>query len=254
MRLPIAHKLFYTWTGWPAEGGDFPSDPGVALFDRLAVLWGGEGIHFRTRAWLGDRVQIACEVDPSVSPVFFTGRIKGRLQHAMRQAGMPVQFSRKVGMRAIGENLTTIVEVYLHEQLERSDLADPRYRKSLADAAIEDSSVDLTQSAETDSGRYWYNLHVVLAAHGRYRIGSEDCLPRIRPAAQAWAAASGGALKAFAVMPDHVHAALRGNVEKSPADIAEDLRAALNRAAGCVLYSDRMYVGTFSEYTLRALR
>lgn len=254
MQLPIVHKLFYTWTGWPTAGGAIPSDPGDDFFCGLTEMWKVDGIYFRSRTWRGDQIQVACEVEPEVSPIFFTGRIKGRLQYAMRQAGKPMEFSRKVGMRAIGENVTATVEGYLREQLNRSDLADPRYVKSLADAAIENPSVDLTQPAETGSGRYWYNLHVVLAADGRYRIGCEDVLPRIRSAAQAWVAGSGCVLKAFAVMPDHIHGALRGAVDTSPADIAQDLRMALNHAAGCILYSDRMYVGTFSEYTLNALR
>ncbi len=156
-------------------------------------------------------------------------------------------------MRAIGENVTNDVSPYLRDQLEHAGLADPRYRASLAAAAIEDPDVDLTQPTETNSGRYWYNLHLVLVTPGRFRIGNEDALPVIRPATESWARSSGHRLKALAVMPDHLHATVRGTVSTAPEDISSSLRAALNKARGCVLYSDCMYVGTFSEYSLRAL-
>jgi len=254
VQFPIIHKLFYTWTGWPAEGCTFPPDPKDSFFNSLAAPWEHDGIHYRSYLWQAEQIQIACGVEPLVAPVLFTSRMKGRLQHALRQAGLGVAFSRKVGLRAIGENLTAAVEQYLREQLERGEFADPRYRASLAAAAIEDPAVDLAQPVESHSGRYWYNLHVVLTAQDRYRIGREDYLPRLRAATQSWVVGNGCALKALAVMPDHVHAAMRGNISLSPAGMAQGLWQALNRAAGCALYSDRLYVGTFSEYSLRALR
>ena len=42
MLLPIIHKLFYTWTGWPADGGRLPPDPGdVHIYTDQDPTWYG---------------------------------------------------------------------------------------------------------------------------------------------------------------------------------------------------------------------
>jgi REP element-mobilizing transposase RayT len=57
----------------------------------------------------------------------------------------------------------------------------------------------------------------------------------------------------MAFMPDHVHLALRGDPNLSPAEIAEGCWRALNKAAGLRLFSERVYVGSFSAYTRRQI-
>jgi len=37
-------------------------------------------------------IQLLFHVTPQVSPVFFCQRVKGRVQHAHRKTGMPVDF------------------------------------------------------------------------------------------------------------------------------------------------------------------
>ena len=88
---------------------------------------------------------------------------------------------------------------------------------------------------------------------GRFRIGTEDFLDKVRAGVFTWAEETGCRLKAFAPMPDHVHVATRGNPERSPRELGEALWKSLNRAAGCRLMSDRVYAGTFSEYGLGAI-
>lgn len=48
--------------------------------------------------------------------------------------------------------------------------------------------------------------------------------------------------------------ALRGNFERSPQEIALALQNHLARAAGCRVWQDGFYVGTFSEYDLEVVR
>ena len=191
---------------------------------------------------------MAFRVGPDISPELFAGRVKGRLQHALRQAGQPTTFSRKVAVRALGDNVSGVVEAYLRKQPARAELVDERYRATLKAAAFEDAAVDLSQPTETKSGRYWFNLHWVAATEGRYRIGNEDFLDKVRTGIFTWAAETGCVLKAFAPMPDHVHIAARGGPEKTPRELGGALWRCLNRAAGCCLMSDKVYAGTFSEY------
>ncbi len=193
---------------------------------------------------------MAFHVKPEVSPVWFAGRVKGRLQHALRQAGPSCAFSRKVAVRSLGDNYSAAVEGYLRQQTVRAELVDERYRATLREAGFEDGTVDLSAPAETKSGRYWTNLHLVAVTEGRFRMGKEDFLDKVGPGVSAWAGETGCALKAFAPMPDHVHVAARGNPERSPLELGEALWRCLNRAAGCGLMSDKIYVGTFSEYGL----
>lgn len=269
------HSLFYTWSGWPSEGnGDasprpclprrsvgaktgavgremriFPPEPGESFFDSLRALWATDGLTLLTRKWTPDLIQLAFSVTPDVAPTFFTQRAKGRMQHALREAGTPADFSRKVGMRAIGENINEVVEDYLAKQTARGEFADERYRATLAAEAFEDETLELENPAEVKRGRYWYNLHLVLVTANRFRMGREDFARKLRDAAHV----EGCRVKSFALMPDHVHLALRGDVAKSPAEIGVEFQNVLARAAGCRLWDDRFYVGTFSSYALNRI-
>jgi hypothetical protein len=239
-----AHSLFYTWSGWPSEAGPgpFPPEPDAAFFTALADLWKTDGLTLISRTWTPNVIQLTFSVTPDITPMFFTQRVKGRLQHALRAAGQPTVFSRKVGMRAIGENITPVVENYLARQTHRSAFADERYRSTLAAESFEDTTLDLAEPTEVKRGRYWYNLHLVMVTAGRFRMGKEDFALKLRTSAQSAAVEHGCALKAFAPMPDHIHLALRGKVERAPVDIGVAFQNSLGRAAGCRLWDDRFYV------------
>jgi REP element-mobilizing transposase RayT len=165
----------------------------------------------------------------------------------------PVRFSRKVSVRAIGHNTSEVVRSYVQDQLQHVDLADSRYRASFAAAAFENPSLDLAQPAETQSGRYWYNLHLVLVTANRYRIGEALFLRRIRDAAMTGLGKAGCAVYSLAIMPDHLHAAIRGEPVTAPLETGVILQNATAEAAGCRLWQEAFYVGTFSEYTWKAL-
>jgi len=249
MQIRLVHNLFYTWAGWPSDSA-FPSQPNLSL---LTDAWADDHLYLQTTVWGKDQIQMTFRVEPDVTPVFFTTRIKGRLQHVLRQAGTPADFSRKVGMRALGENLSDAVEAYLQEQAIRAELADERYRATLREMSFEDTSLDLSQPTETKSGRYWYNLHLVAVTQDRFRMGREDFLPKVRTGTLEWARASDCRVRAIACMPDHLHISIRGALNSSPQTLAESLWTTLNRAAGCRLISDRLYAGTFSEYSVLGL-
>jgi hypothetical protein len=253
MIFPLIHHLHYSWAGWPSEGA-FPLEPPSAFFDALAAAWRADGLEMVSREWTPRQVQMTFKAAPEVSPVFLAGRAKGRLQHALRQAGTPCAFSRKVAVRSLGDNRSPEVQGYLRRQSVRADLLDERYRATLQAAAYEDAALDLAAPAETNIGRYWFNLHLVAVTAGRYRIGAEDFLGKVREGIFAWAEETGCRLKAFAPMPDHVHVAARGLPERAPLELAQALWKSLNRAAGCCLMGENVYAGTFSEYGLGAVK
>ena len=253
MNFPLIHNIHYTWTGWPTPDISFPPEPDAAFFASLVLLWAKDGLELVSREWKQNLLHMSFRAEPGVSPVFCASRVKGRLQHALRAKGLPNAFSRKVSVRALGINVSDIVTRYLRNQTVHADYADPRYLRQFSDAAEEDASLDLSQPIETGSGRYWYNLHMVLVTENRVKIGKEDFLPKIPAAVEKWASGSGCAVKSVAVMPEHIHLLFRGAPDKSPAELAESCWSILNRGAGCRLYSDRIYIGTCSEYTLRAV-
>lgn len=252
MEFPLIHHLACGWTGWPSAG-TFPPEPPPAFFAALRQAWRTDGLELETCVWMPAEIQMAFRTGPDVSPELFAGRVKGRLQYALRQAGPPVAFSRKVAVRALGDNRSAVVENYLRAQTARAELADDRYRATLKAVAFADAAVDLARPVETKSGRYWYNLHLVAVTENRFRIGQEDFLDKVRTGVFAWAQETQSALKAFAPMPDHVHVAARCQPEKTPRELGEILWRCLNRAAGCRLMSDKVYAGTFSEYGLGAV-
>ena len=253
VNVRIPHKLLLDWTGWLSEGAVLPPETARAI-ESTAAAWTGDGLTPDTFRIAGDLVQILFATTPDVSPTALAGRAKGRLQHALRAAGTPVAFSRKVSVRSVGENTRADVEGYLARQVARGEFADPRFRERMARYTVVRDGVDLAAPTAGGHGRYWYNLHVVLVTADRFRFGADDILAGVRNAALAAAGRGGHALKSVAVMPDHVHLALRGNIERSPREIGVEFQNAMADVAGCRAWQDEFYAGTFSEYDVSAIR
>ena len=186
--------------------------------------------------------------------MLFVARVQGRLQHALRLGGTPVRFSRKVAFRGIGENHTVEVENYIQKQVEKEQFVDPRFSELLKRFTIVDPAEALDEPSESNSGRYWYNLHVVLAVASHGRIRSEDDFAKLDRMVQATAEKHQYGLAARAWMPDHLHVALRGNIQESPGEIAVSIMNNTAFAMGqTAIWQPGFYVGTFSEYDVRAV-
>ena len=252
MEPDVIHSLTFSWTGWPHDRAEFPDVP-ASLFEGLVPLWRGDGFDVLLTEASGGKIQVTAGVLPDVAPAFFAARIKGRLDHAFRKAAIPAAFSRKVGARTLAMNTRPVVENYLRTQVDRSDLADPRYRASLKAASFEDPGVDLAVPSETNSGRYWYDLHLVFVTADRYRYGAKEFWSAMREAFLAAAREDGCVVKALAVMPDHVHIALRGNVALSPREIGTRLFTRTRRTAGFRVWRESFYAGSVGEYSLSVI-
>jgi REP element-mobilizing transposase RayT len=216
---PPAYHLRYTWSGWPSRG-TFPDLPPLAFWEPVHAAWEQDGLRTLEQKWSADLIQFTFSVKPQVSPVIFAARVKGRLQHALRKAGRPTEFSRKVAVGSVGDNHRADVEGYIERQVDKEQLADPRFTEMLRPFAVADPSVDLAAATQTNSGRYWYNLHVVLVVEQRHRIADAELLGTLRDGSFKIAAKKGYAISRLSVMPDHLHAALRGNIAHSPEDVA----------------------------------
>ena len=189
-------------------------------------------------------------------PVLLAARAKGRLQHAMRTAGVPFDgFSRKVALRSVGDNTTADVEGYIARQVAKERFADSRFAAEIAEFTAGCPEVDLRQPSASLSGRYWYNLHVVLVVAGRDGIADRATLAAIRDGSLRIAAKKGHAVARLSAMPDHLHIALRGNIKDSPQEIALSFQNNLAYLLGQKhIWNHGFYVGTFSEYDFGAIR
>jgi REP element-mobilizing transposase RayT len=245
--------LRYTWTGWPSRG-HFASVR-QALLDEVRLNWERDGLRLLEHLWTPESVKLTFSTPPSVSPVLLASRAKGRLDHAMRTAGTAISFSRKVAVRAVGENSRRDVEQYIAEQVTKERFADPRFERRMREFTIHDPDVDLSRPAESARGRYWHNLHVVLVMAGRVVVTDYQVLARLRDRSLAIAERKGYSISWLSVMPDHLHVALRGVIDQSPAEIAGAFQNNLAYVLGQKrIWNDGYYVGTFGEYNMEAIR
>lgn len=253
-RVTYAYQLRYIWTGWPSEA-PLPSEPTKTLFAPLLERWETDGIRVLERYCSPRKVSFLASVVPWVSPVFFATRMKGRLQHALRCAETPVQFSRKLAVRTVGDTRTDQVEAYVENQVLREDFADPRFADFMHDFTVVRPEVDLSDATATRSGRYWYNLHLVLVVRERFRFTEAVSLGKLRDGALRVAELKGHQISRLSVMPDHLHMTLRGHIGFSPEEIALNY---MNNLAYLLredeLWQTSYYVGTFGKYDMGAIR
>jgi REP element-mobilizing transposase RayT len=252
--LRPAYQLRYGWTGWPSKGM-FPTDLLARVLPVLGPEWEKDGLRVLESSLTPKHIQLTLSTTPQVSPATLAGRIKGRLQHHCRQSGAPIDFSRKLAVRSLGDPTRTQVEAYIRNQVPHEALADERFREMLTAFTVVNPQVDLSEPTESNSGRYWYNLHLVLVVSERYRIGEAATLAKIREMAFRICVKKGYAASTLAVLPDHLHLAIRGAVIQSPEEIALSF---LNNLASVMdqrpWWQAGYYAGTFGEYSMAAVR
>jgi REP element-mobilizing transposase RayT len=246
--------LRYAWTGWPALRTTFPAEM-ESLLSSPSEAWEDDGLRLLERRFAPAEVQMTFSVKPQVAPIFFSGRTKGRLDHALRRAGVHVDFSRKIAMRTVGENHRAEVEAYIEGQAEKEPLADSRVKELLKEFTVVNPAVDLSQATETNSGRYWYNLHLVLTTESRWRNCDRRWLEKIRDLSFRIAEKKGYGISRLSAMSDHAHLSLRGNLNDSPEAIALAFQNNLAYCLGQVrVWQATYYAGTFGEYDMNAVR
>lgn len=248
------YRLRYVWVGWPKKPQKMERPP-EDVVARLRQRWEGDGIRLLEATWSPTEIKILSSVRPTVSPTDFAARIKGRLQYELRKAGRIVKFRRKFSVRTIGENRRKAVEEYVLRQVTNASFADARFEKFLEQFTVANEAVDLSKSARSSHGAYWYNLHLVFVVRRRAQITDSGRLSTLRDWCFRIADVKGYEIATLSVMPDHLHVALRGHYEHSAEAIA---LAFMNNLAYAVrqraLWMPSYYVGSFGEYTMGAIR
>ena len=106
-------------------------------------------------------------------------------------------------------------------------------------------------SFKTSHAIYWYNLHLVMVHDGRFREIRDDHAQKRLRAIGNIASVKGHLLSRAALLPDHLHLALRCDLAESPEQVA---LAYLNNLAFVEgmkpVFRFGYYVGTFGEYDL----
>jgi REP element-mobilizing transposase RayT len=252
-KVKPAYHLRYSWTGWPSQR-KFHEMP-VQLLDNLKPIWETDGIKLLEHRWTDEKVQLLFSTKPSVSPVDLAARAKGRLDHAIRGAGLRMPLSRKLAVRSIGDNTREEVEAYIESQVGKQQFVDANFEAFLQQFTISNIDVDLSKPSESVRGRYWYNLHMVLVTAERFRIVDASRLATLRDWSIRIAKKKGYLISRLSVMPDHLHVALRGDHEESPNQLVFAFQNNLAYAVGMGrIWCDGFYVGTFSEYNMEAIR
>ena len=249
------HSLYYSWAGMLSGNKTFP-DSSSMMFNLCAPLWKEDGFLFKSFDNKMNLLQAFFDTQPEVSPLKFTQKVKGRLDHAFRKSGTPVKFSRAVSFRSLGCNTRKAVNNYVLKQVTKEEFADDRYKDFLDNYTQYESNADLSAPVSSLSGRYWYNIHlVIVAADRRMPVTKPEIFEKIKNYIPKIAKKHKCKVAHFAIMPDHIHLSLCGNPELSPYDIAlsfmNNLSYHLN-VGRC--WGDEFYVGSFSEYDLNAIR
>jgi REP element-mobilizing transposase RayT len=228
--------------------------PNEAWLEPLKAATEPEGIRVLQHKLTQPRTsQFLISTKPSVSPLLVAQRVKGRLQHILRP-GIRNAFQRNYALRSVGSANRLAIDAYIAGQLEHHPMADPRVADQFREYQFHDETVDLSQPCRTSHAIYWYNLHVVFVNDARYRdIDPKRNEKRCQVIRQT-AAKKGHFLMRVGMLPDHVHFALRADLEVAPQDVVFPYMNNLAYVIGMKpVLTFSYYAGTFGEYDLTVI-
>ena len=253
--LKPAFCLRYSWSGWPAAHVAFDNLCGPEILDDVTALWEKDGLRLLEYKWSSEKIQLTFSTTPDVSPVFLASRAKGRLQYALRKAGTPQNFSRKLSVRSIGDNTAEQVEAYITKQVRKERFVDPEFARKMQEFTVIDPKVDLSKPSHSGSGRYWYNLHIVIEVVERLQTLDLGQLEIVRDGCLKIAVKKKYVISRLSAMLDHLHLAVRGDHAQSPTDVVLAFQNNLAFLLGQEkVWHETFYVGTFSDYDMGAVR
>ncbi len=247
-------SIHYDWNGWLHDDKPFPDSLDQAI-KTCQPIWEKEGMTLDTYKKSDHQLQCLFTASPEISPALCASRAKGRLQYAFRQLGTPVSFNRKIAVRSLGDNTSDIVGKYILKQSKKSDYIDPRFKIYLEKFISKDANIIFSEPKISGHGRYWYNLHLVIVVQDRrFPMTRDETFSKVNDACFRIAEKKGYKIAELSVMPDHIHMALRSNIEHSPLETG---LCFLNNLAYMLgnnrHWSEEFYVGTFSEYKIKAI-
>ena len=249
----VAYSLRWSWTGWPSLGSmpNFTEDD----WRTVADAWDHDGIRLLERKCLSDHWQAIVSTKPTIAPSVIVARMKGRIDHRLRSKETPFKFSRKVSLRAIGNNTLADVQDYIRRQVDTAHFYDSDFADDLKQFTRIWEDESIPAPIEVSSGRYWYKLHLVFVIERRHRIRNIGFLGELFEACLAIALDRGYRLEGISVMPDHLHLCLCGAVTESPETIALSyMNESCRRLGALGLWVPSYYVGTTGAYNMNAVR
>jgi hypothetical protein len=168
---------------------------------------------------------------------------------------VPKAFQRNYWLRSVGTCTRSVIEEYAESQVERYPEVDPRLEQRLDDYSRSYPEVDLSQVRSTAHGRFWYNVHLVLANDGRMMEVRDEILRRLLGMAEGVARKHQYLMSRLSVLPDHVHLTLGLPIDESPQGVACRFMNNLAYVHGMDrIFPFSYYVGTFGEYDRGACR
>jgi REP element-mobilizing transposase RayT len=223
-------------------------------FQDLAAATEVDGIRLLGHRFSDPTVsQFAVSTQAHVSPLLVVQRVKGRLQHLVRDR-LPKAFKGNYAIRSVGNVARESVERYAADQLGHHRMADPRVQARLARFQIERPEIDLSQPRRTSHGVYWYNLHLVLVHQERLPEIREEVLERIRDMIIRASDTKGYLLSRAGILADHVHLVLGCPIEVAPDEVALGFLNNLAYVHGMrPVYQYGGFIGTVGEYTMGAM-
>lgn len=249
-RLHIAFRIYYSVTIWPKTGSYFGQLPNMSVY---AESLEPDGMRLLEHLNEGRQLKLLVSVKPELSPEFVVQRSKGRLSYLLRQMS-GVRLSRKVSLRSIGSNRRNDVEQYISKQVIKEGFVDEKYCERLDAYTSKIPSYDFTKPSMNKRGAYWYDLHIVLVREYRQQFLRAFEFDEVRNSFLACLSENRLSLNSYSIMPDHLHTALRGRSSLSPLDIGCEIMNRTSGAFGRALWQKGMYLGTFGEYDIEAIR
>jgi REP element-mobilizing transposase RayT len=196
--------------------------------------------------------QFAISTQPHVSPLLVVQRVKGRLQHLVRQR-LPKAFHGNYAIRSVGHVTRECIEAYVADQLGHHRMADARIQARFSRYQIERPAMDLSQPQRTSHGMYWHNLHVVLVHQERWMEVREDVLQRVHDMVLRACDAKGYRLSRASILADHLHLLLGCPIEAAADEVVLGFLNNLAFAQGMrPIYQFGGFVATVGEYTTNA--
>jgi REP element-mobilizing transposase RayT len=248
----IAFSLRYAYTTWsefdidPTIGRQVLQETNLALQQVDLRLLEGQTINHQ---W-----QLLVSAKPHQSPLQITRLIKTNLSTSMSLLGYDNPLNRRFAIRSIGNNTSKDLTNYLALQVERREYVDPRFSNALQDSSKQyvcDSSVPTL----TRHGKYWYELHLVIATNERYTVASAKVWELLVSTCEKHFAEHGEQLKSLSLLPDHIHIMLLPKIQNSPLAVGKGLIERLNKLQEKRnLYRPSFYVGTYGAYSMAAVR
>lgn len=191
---------------------------------------------------------------PDVLPTNIPRRVKGRLQHLLRDR-VQKPFQRNYDLRSIGSTTREKLEGYLASQLEHHPQEDRTTHWMLSDMQMVRPDVDLSQSRFTAHGRFWSNLHLVMVNERRWRETSQQNIAHIRAMLIRAAEKKHHLLSRLAILPDHMHLLLGIGMDESPLSVGLSYMNNVVFVYGMQsVLKPSCFIGTFGEYDLGAIQ